>query len=357
MPDAAPVFAAMLLEVAAEDIEHKMRGSLGLSKVAHGYLLSQRVTALRARPGFLRSRISASTAMARWFSVTSEWWSIRMQFSRTFCRPRPTLGAPRAPPSALPRDREAFRLRPARPPVFRRVGFRSGISWRGPPFPPAPTSRISSSRCVRPKSTDGSTGIAGARKLVRELYARDHHLIREHAEKVRRLVRAHGAPGGFSPDAALLSEIRWLLLSRPAPLLRAYVEHGVLESVLPELAEADAVVEGTRHHFLRRYLDDVTLALSILYEEREDPRPRRCCPFSSWTWENPRRRTYRSRGGVTYHGHEVAGAALAGEVCRRLGIGEPVTSDVVLIVRNHNALVLPSGRIESGDSPGRWTMP
>lgn len=342
--DAALVFAALLLEVAAEDIEHKMRGSLGLSKVAHGYLRSQRVTAL-ARSARLPSvkdigEYCHGALVLSHLGMVEHRGAVLEQVLSSAADPSALLALHGARCRSVG---ETSEYDPGLLPVFpaSRIPFREAVATTGIPTG-AHLSEIK--LAVRQAEIESRIdGPAAARKLVRDLYARDHHLVREHVEKVRRLATARGAPGAFSPDATLVSEIRWLLLSRPAPLLRAYVEHGVLESVLPELAAADAVVEGTRHHFVRSYIDDVTLALSMLYEEREDPTPAQVLSVLLLDVGKPATKNVSESGRVTYHGHEVAGAALAGEVCRRLGIGEPATSDVVFIVRNHNALVLPAG--------------
>ncbi|MEJ2366173.1 MAG: hypothetical protein P8017_16140, partial [Deltaproteobacteria bacterium] len=112
-----------------------------------------------------------------------------------------------------------------------------------------------------------------ARRFLDWLYASDTHLIKDHVDKICRILRDNSSlPKDEKLHIAgnLASEIRWLLFTRPERLVQAYRDRKILDYIFPELAEAERIQHESMHHFSRSTLNDVMIGLSLLYEEREN---------------------------------------------------------------------------------------
>lgn len=184
-----------------------------------------------------------------------------------------------------------------------------------------------------------------ARNLLNRLYIEDTHLIQEHISKLRRILNEAPAKKSEKPrlTGQMFGEVRWLLFSRPVRLIRAYHEAGLLSSTFPELSDAEMTVEGSPHHFTESFLNDTTLALSLLYEEEPEPTPVQILSLLFLDVGKSRTKQVRPDGTVTYYGHDRVGAEIAYEICRRLDVAESIASDVYFIIQNHNALIYPGG--------------
>ncbi len=180
-----------------------------------------------------------------------------------------------------------------------------------------------------------------AKKLLDRLYLEDTHLIRDHVSKIVRISRKEPERRRIPLD--LKEEIRWLLFTRPIRLIQAYHQEAVLFLIFPELEEAENLVEATPHHFVAGFLNDATMALSLLYEEMPNPSPVHILSLLFLDIGKSQTKEIKPDGTVTYYRHETAGAEMVYHICKRLGVDDTITGDVYFIVKNHNALILESG--------------
>lgn len=186
----------------------------------------------------------------------------------------------------------------------------------------------------------------GARSFLDWLYASDTHLIKDHVDKICSILRDNSSlPKDEKLHIAgnIASEIRWLLFTRPERLLQAYRNRNVLEYIFPELAEAECIEHESMHHFSRSTLNDVMIGLSLLYEEKENPTPLQILSMIFLDIGKPKTMAINPDGTTTFYGHDLVGAEMAMNICKRLGIEEPITSDLYFIIRNHNTLISNGG--------------
>lgn len=109
------------------------------------------------------------------------------------------------------------------------------------------------------------------------------------------------------------------------------------------MTEAENSVNSTQFHFVDSFLNDATIALSILLEEIAVPTPVQILSLLFLDIGKSQTKGIKPDGSITYYGHDKAGAEIAYQICTRLGIDEFITTDVYFIISNHNALVSPGG--------------
>jgi tRNA nucleotidyltransferase/poly(A) polymerase len=180
-----------------------------------------------------------------------------------------------------------------------------------------------------------------AGQLLHKLYLEDTHLLQEHAKKIRNFI-ASGGVGNL--PAEVWAEVRWLLLSKPARLIRVYQANNLLGVVFPELLAAEEGVQlSSEHHFVDSFLNDALLGMSLLYEEESHPTAVQILALLFLDIGKVRTHGIGAKGQAVYYGHENAGAEMAYQICNRLGIDQCLSSDVFFIIKNHNALVTAGG--------------
>ena len=85
------------------------------------------------------------------------------------------------------------------------------------------------------------------------------------------------------------------------------------------------------------------IGLSLLYEEKENPTPLQILSMIFLDIGKPKTMAIKPNGKTTFYGHDLVGAEIAMNICKRLGIEEPISSDLYFIIRNHNTLIMNGG--------------
>ncbi len=181
---------------------------------------------------------------------------------------------------------------------------------------------------------------ADAKILLSRIYLEDTYLIQEHINKLHKFLEPSKTLLKLPTD--LTQEIRWLLFTRPVRLINAYRQSNTLCYVLPELTEAEAKVRSTHHHFADNFLNDTLLSLSLLYDEEPNPSPVLILSLLFLDIGKAETMKLKADGAPTYYGHPEKGAEMALTICRRLGIDESISGDVYFIISNHNELIFSS---------------
>jgi tRNA nucleotidyltransferase (CCA-adding enzyme) len=143
-------------------------------------------------------------------------------------------------------------------------------------------------------------------------------------------------------DAKLIKDISWerirdelmKIMASPDPVkgITLLKESGILEIILPELLEGVGVsqVRPGRHHTTDVYTHNV---MSLKHCPSTDPVVR----FAALLHDvgKPAVKGEDKDGLVTFYNHEVAGARIAYEICKRLRFSKKDTYKVVNLIRWH----------------------
>ncbi len=176
-----------------------------------------------------------------------------------------------------------------------------------------------------------------ARDLAFRLYSRDTHLIATHIDRLKEHFRVTDSENGDTEQYN--HEIRRYLFTMPVLLLKAYRAQGLLPRIFPELAEAEKCVRMTLHHFSGSFLNHTFLCLSILSDEEPSPSPVQILATLFLNIGMTRTMAFKSDGSPTYYRHNVEGAKMAEQICRRLGVDNDAIDEIVFIIQNHSVMI------------------
>jgi tRNA nucleotidyltransferase/poly(A) polymerase len=341
-PDPPLVFAAMLLEIAQKELDDKMRTALYRTKIAARFFTLSQTNRIARRlrlPQIKQiSRLCNHVLLLVHADFLENAGAVIEEILGTDENGEYLLslyGAFQDSTGQPPRDFKAIvESHPAPVIDFKHLLTNSGI--------PVGPHLYEIKMALRQAEIDGRIKtIEEAKNLLDTLYLKGTYIIQEHVTKVNRFT-------GSASDSSLLpseltEEIRWLLFSRPLRLIRAYVDNDLLGRIFPELVEAEAVADSTPFHFSESFLNDASMALSLLYEEDPQPSPALILALLFLDIGKAKTKSQKADGTVTYYGHDKAGAEMAHRICKRLGVDESIAGDVFFIIKNHNALISSDG--------------
>lgn len=156
-----------------------------------------------------------------------------------------------------------------------------------------------------------------AKELLNKLYMENTFIIQEHIDNIKEILHSDPLFERLAPE--LNEEIRWLLFTHPVLLIQSYHENGLLPAVFPELDEAEKTVNNRSDNFVRDFLNNATLALSILCEETPDHTPVHILSLLFLD-------VFTTR-----------------DICKRLEVDNSITDDVQFIIDHHHTLTQPDG--------------